>query len=292
MKTRLILSGLLCLGVLAGCGRRVRIEYKFNEGDVLRYRQFTTGRVETTRADGQPRAMDYEREDYYTITIGEVAGRGTVWASVAVEAVVGRRGEREFLDFRDRPILMTVNRRGEMEVANREEAEAVFRELGLPRFSPQFFPVLPERRVRGGDTWSHEVETTNLLFELPPVTVQWETRMLDREETVEAGVVVFLTRERTLIPLQEGDSLRPRAEVSVRDFGSTLEFVTYFDRAKGRPTRITGEVDGREKRAYRRVLEGWERSWEVEVKKELRFEMVEAAAEEYEAWREKHRGKD
>ncbi len=289
MRNKTIPIALLSLGVLAGCGRRVGLEYKFNEGDVLRYWQITSGRVETTRADGRPRAMDYEREEYYTITIGEVDRRGTARASVAVEAVVGRGDEREFLDFSDRPILMTVSRRGEMEAANREEAEAVFRELGMPRYSPQFFPVLPERRVRAGDTWSHEVETTNLLFELPPVTVEWENRMLDREKTAEAEVVAFRTRERTVIPLQEGDSLQPRAEVSVRDFDSTLEFVTYFDRERGRPVRITGEVDGSETRAFRRVLEGWERSWEVEIKKELLFELVEATAEAYEVWREQHR---
>jgi len=293
MVSLIIIGGLFVVSQLSK--KRVRLEYKVKKGDILQYKQIQTqGKIEFKTAYRLPKIVDVKRETYFTIKIKDVDNKGMAQASMTIKAVIEKEnnGEKtsEFLDFSNRPILMNISKPGKTEVENWEECKAIFKELKMSSVAVQFSPILPEKKVKVGDTWTYEEEMSSLLFDLPPIDVKLENKVMGFEKIAGDDCVKILTRQKTVIPIQKGKvsipGLTGQVKVTIKDFDLNKEFITYFAYDKGRPVRMEGTITGGEKRIYQRIKKGKERSWETDVKYEFTFILTEATAEEYEAWKE------
>ncbi|MCK4648253.1 tetratricopeptide repeat protein [bacterium] len=292
MKKFLILVSLLSLSLIFGCaGKRVKLEYKVKKRDVLRYKQITTGQIELKMANKKPKITNIKKETYYTMKIENIDDKGVAQASMTIEEIMEqeKNGEEtsEFLDFSNRPILMEITKQGRTEVKNQKECKAIFKELEMPSVVVQFSPILPEKRVRVGSTWTDEVEMTYLFFDLPPIDIKLENKLMGFEKIAGDDCAKILTTQKTAIPIQKGKDSWYKAEITIKDFDLNKEFITYFAYDKGRPVKMEGKIVGGEKRIYKRIRKGKEQSWETDVKKELSIISIEATAEEYKTWKEK-----
>ncbi len=291
MRKSLILVSLLSLSLVLGCtGKRVKLEYKVKKGDVLRYKEITTGKVEFKMAERKPEITNLRRETYYTMEIEDIDNKRVAQASMTIEAVTEKEkdGEEtsEFFDFSNRPILIKIRKQGEIEVKNWEECKAIFKELEMPSVNLQLSPTLPERKVRVGDTWAYEGEMTYLFFDLSPIDIKLENKVMGFEKIAGDDCVKILTTEKTAIPIQKGKDVWYKAEITIKDFDLNKEFITYFAYDRGRPVKMEGKITGGEKRIYKRLRKGKEQSWETDVQKELLIVSTEARAEEYKDWKE------
>ncbi|MBU4310612.1 tetratricopeptide repeat protein [bacterium] len=291
MRKSLILVSLLSLSLVLGCaGKRVKLEYKVKKGDVLRYKQITTGQIEFKITNRKPKITNLRRETYYTTKIEDIDDKGVAQASMTIEAVTEKEknGEKtsEFFDFSNRPILMKITKQGETEVKNWEDCKAIFKELEMPSVVVQFSPTLPEKKVRVGSTWIDDEKMTYLFFDLSPIDIKLENKLMGFEKIAGDDCVKILTTEKTAIPIQKGKDSWYKAEVTIKDFNLNKEFTTYFAYDKGRPVNLEGKITGGEKRIYQRIKDGKEQSWETDVKKELSIVSTEVTAEEYKVWKE------
>ncbi len=291
MKKFLILVGLLSLSLVLGCtGKRVKLEYKVKKGDVLRYKQITTGQIEFKITNRKPKITNIKKETYYIMKIENIDDKGVAQASMTIEEIMEKEknGEEtsEFFDFSNRPILMEITKQGKIEVKNQEECKAIFKELEMPSVVVQFSPILPEKRVRVGSTWTDEGEMTYLFFDLPPIDIKLENKVIGFEKIAGDDCIKILTTQKIAIPIQKGKATWYKAEITIKNFNLSKEFITYFAYDKGRPVKMEGKIVGGEKRIYKRIRKGKEQSWETDVKKELSIVSIEATAEEYKAWKE------
>lgn len=292
MRKSLILVSLLSLSLVLGCaGKRVKLEYKVKKGDVLRYKQITTGQIEFKITNRKPKITNLRRETYYTTKIEDIDDKGVAQASMTIEAVTEKEknGEKtsEFFDFSNKPILMEISKQGKIEVKNWEDCKAIFKELEMPSVVVQFSPTLPEKKVRVGSTWIDDEKMTYLFFDLSPIDIKLENKVIGFEKIAGEDCVKILTTEKTAIPIQKGKDAWYKAEITIKDFDLNKKFITYFAYDKGRPVKMEGKIAGGEKRIYKRIRKGKKQSWETDVKKELSIVSTEITAEEYKAWKEK-----
>lgn len=292
MRKFLILVSLLSLSLVLGCtGKKIKLEYKVKKGDVLRYKQITTGQIEFKTTNRKPKITNIRKETYYTMKIENIDDKGVAQVSMTIEEIMEKEknGEEtsEFLDFSNKPILMEITKQGKTEVKNWEECKAIFKELERPSVCIQFSPTLPEKKIRVGNTWIDEEEMTYLFFDLPPIDIKLENKVIGFEKIVGEDCVKILTTEKTAIPIQKGKDAWYKAEITIKDFDLNKEFITYFAYDRGRPVKMEGKITGGAKRIYKRLRKGKEQSWESNWKKEFSIVSTEATAEEYKAWKEK-----
>ena len=282
----IIIGGLFVVSQLSK--ERIRLEYKVKKGDILQYKQIQTqGKIEFKTAYRKPKIVDIKRETYFTIKIKDVDNKGMAQASMTIKAVIEdeKNGEKtsEFFDFSNRPILMKISKQGKTEVENWEECKAIFKELKMSSIAVQFSPILPAKKVKVGDTWTYEEERNSLLFDLPPIDVKLENKVMGFEKISGDDCVKILTTQKTVIPIQKGKASIPgltgQAKVTIKDFDLNKKFVTYFAYDKGRPVRMEGAITGGEKRIYQRIKEGKEQSWKTDVKYEFAFVLIEVTPE-------------
>lgn len=295
MRKSLILVSLLSLSLVLGCaGKGVKLEYKVKKGDVLRYKQITMGKIEFKMANRKPEIVSIKNEMYQIIKIEDIDNRGVAQANVTIEEVIEneRNGEKtsEFFDFSNRPILMSITKEGKTEIKNWEECKVIFKELEMPAITDQFFPLLSEKKVKVGDSWTYDVRLTSLLFDTPPLTSQFKNNLISFEKMGGYDCAKILSVGSIEVPMQKGKILMPKfgekTEVTIKDSKIKEELTTHFAYKEGKPIRMEGKITGGEKRIYQRIKEGKEQSWETDVKKELSIVSTEATAEEYKAWKE------
>ncbi|HEA46974.1 MAG TPA: hypothetical protein ENH97_01005, partial [bacterium] len=295
MRKPLILVSLLILSLVLGCtGKRVKLEYKFKKGDVLRYKQITTAKVEFKMTNRKPETISIKKEMYQTIKIEDIDNKGVAQANETIEGVIEneRNGEKtsEFFDFSNRPILMSITKEGKTEIKNWEECKAIFKELEMPAIMDQFFPLLPEKKIKVGDSWTYDVRLTSLLFDTPPLTIQFKDNLVGFEKMGGYDCAKILSVGSIEVPMQKGKVLIPKfgkkTEVTIKDSKIKRELTTHFAYKEGKPIRMDGKITAEEKRIYKRLRRGREQSWEVDVESEVSFVLTEATAEEYKAWKE------
>lgn len=296
MRKSLILVSLLSLSLVFGCtGKRVKLEYKVKKGDVLRYKEVTTGRVEFKMANRKPEIVSIKNEMYQMIKIEDIDNRGVAQANETIEEVIEneRNGEKtsEFFDFSNRPILMSITKEGKTEIKNWEECKVIFKELEMPAITDQFFPLLPEEKVKVGDSWTYDVRLTSLFFDTPPLTIQYKNNLIGFEKMGGYECAKILSVGSIEVPMQKGKILMPKfgkkTEVTIQDSKRKIELTTHFAYKEGKPIRMEGKITAGEKRIYQRIKKGKEQSWEVDVENEVSFVLTEATAEEYKDWKEK-----
>lgn len=296
MRRFLILVSLLSLSLVFGCAaKRIKLEYKVKKGDVLRYKEATTAKVEFKMANRKPETASIKKEMYQTIRIEDIDNKGVVQANETNEGVIEneRNGEKtsEFFDFSNKPILMSITKEGKTEIKNWEECKAIFKELEMPSITDQFVPVLSEKKVKVGDSWTYDVQLTSLFFDTPPLTIQYKNSLVGFEKMGGYDCAKILSVGSIEVPMQKGKVLIPKfgkkTEVTIKDSKIKRELTTHFAYKEGKPIRMDGKITAEEKRIYKRLREGREQSWEVDVESEVSFILTEATAEEYKAWKEK-----
>ncbi len=296
MRKFLILVSFLSLSLVFGCAvKRVKLEYKVKKGDILRYKQVTTGKVEFKMANRKPETVSIKKEMYQTIKIEDIDNKGVAQANLTIEEMMEeeKNGEitSQFFDFRYKPILMEISKHGKTEIKNWAECKAIFAELGLPSITDQFFPLLPEKKVKVGDSWTNDVQITSLFFDTLPLTIQFKNSLIDFEKLGNYDCAKILSVGSIEVPMQKGKVLflkfGKNTEVTIKDFKTKRELTTYFAYKEGKPIRIEGKITGGEKRIYKRVREERKQSWEVDVEKEVSFVLTEATAKTYKDWKEK-----
>ncbi len=288
----IIIGGLVVVSQLSK--KRVRLEYKVKKGDVLRHKEIAMGKVEFKMAYRKPRITNFRTETYRTIKIKDVDDKGVAQASMTIEGVIEKEknGEKtsEFFDFGHRPILMNITKQGKTEMKNWEECKAIFKELGLPSITGQFFPLLPEKKVKVGDSWTNDAQLTSFLFDTPPLTIRFKNSLVGFEKLGGYDCAKIIRVGSIEVPMQKGKVLMPgfgkKAEATIKDFKINRALTAYFAYDRGRIVKMEGKVTSGEKRIYKHLRKGREQSWEVDVESEVSFILTEATAEEYKAWKE------
>ena len=295
MRRFLILVSLLSLSLVFGCvGKRVKLEYKVKKGDVLRYKQITTAKVEFKMANRKPETVSIKKEMYQTIKIEDIDNKGVAQANETIEAVIEQEKVEEktseFFDFSNRPILTSITKQGKTEAKNWEECKAIFAELGLPSITDQFFPLLPEKKVKVGDSWTNDAQLTSLFFDTPPLTIQYKNSLVGFEKMKGYDCAKILRVGSIEVPIQKGKVLiskfGKKTEVTIKNSKIKRELTTHFAYKEGKPIKMEGKITAEGKRIYKRLRKGREQSWEVDVESEVSFVLTEATAEEYKAWKE------
>ncbi len=152
-------------------------------------------------------------------------------------------------------------------------------------------PLLPEKKVKVGDSWTYDVQLTSLFFDTPPLTIQYKNSLVGFEKMGGYDCAKILSVGSIEVPIQKGKVLMSKfgkkTEVTIKDSKIKRELTTHFAYKEGKPIRMEGKITGEEKRIYKSLRKGRERSWEVDIEKEVSFVLTETTAEEYKVWKEK-----